>query len=238
MSSETTESLPPEAPSTMAMIAAELREILATESLPKAERITGPHALAAETLGKLFSVDKGALEQSLEAAALEINGGSLTGVEGTLASQAATLNGIFHQITQFVFAEARTADDFSTYLKLALRAQSQCASALEILANTKQGPRVIIAKQLNAANQQVVNNGSLGTAATEKDASCIVRSAKSKKLPRARESSSFLLPQSPLRHAPLDSRRSRKTTPDDPTVATMDQVHRPRHGNRKAKEQP
>lgn len=138
---------------------AEFRAILTSEDQPRANAITGPHRLAAETMGKLHSMEPDALFNSLEAAAVAINGGALQGVEGTLASQATTLNALFHVLTQLATEKPRTAEDFAIWFKLALRAQAQSAKALEILGLLKQGPKVVITSQLNAANQQVVNNG-------------------------------------------------------------------------------
>ena len=93
-------------------------------------------------------------------AAKAINSGSLVGVESTLSSQAVALNALFHRSTQFSFDGPRSAADFAAYMKLALRAQAQSASALEIVANLKSGPRVVVTGQINAANQQVIHNGS------------------------------------------------------------------------------
>ena len=75
---------------------------------------------------------------------------------------------MFHRLAQFSFENfsfenPRTADDFSAWFKPALRAQAQSANALEIPANLKQGPRVVVTRQLNAAQQHVVNNGPEGS---------------------------------------------------------------------------
>lgn len=137
----------------------EVRAILTIEDQPRADAITGPHRLAAETMGKLFFMEPDALSNSLEAAAVAINGGSLVGVEGTLASQGTTLNVLFQRLVMVALEKPRTAEEFATYFKLALRAQAQSANALEILANLKQGPRVVVTGQLNAAQQQVIHNG-------------------------------------------------------------------------------
>ena len=138
---------------------AEVRAILTIEDQPRADAITGPHRLAAETMGKLFCMEPDALFNSLEAAAVAINGGSLVGVEGTLASAGTTLNVLFQRLACVALEKPRTAEELTAYMKLALRAQAQSANTLEILANLKQGPRVVVTGQLNAANQQVIHNG-------------------------------------------------------------------------------
>lgn len=203
-----------------------LSRALALADAPSADRITSPHALAATTLGKIFSLDTGALAQSLEASAREISGGTLTGLEGTLASQAATLNALFHRLTQFTFQEPRSTDDFTAHLKLALRAQHQSAAALAALAEIKQGPRVLVARQINAAQQQIVQNG---PASGHTAAPRIVRSAKSRNPARARPRDTpqaLPTPSTSQAYAPLDTRSSLQTAPRHSELEAVAPVHR------------
>ena len=79
----------------------------------EAERITSPHGLAAQTLGKVFGANTSSLEENMAEAAMAINGGSLVGVEGTLSSQAVALNALFHRLTQFSFEGPRSAAEFA-----------------------------------------------------------------------------------------------------------------------------
>jgi hypothetical protein len=77
-------------------------------------------------------------------------------LEGMLTSQAVTLNAVFTTLTHSA-RSTKLLDHFDHYLRLALRAQSQCRATLETLAVVKNPP--VFAKQANAAGQQVVNNG-------------------------------------------------------------------------------
>ncbi|MDG4549984.1 MAG: hypothetical protein P9F19_10990 [Candidatus Contendobacter sp.] len=86
-----------------------------------------------------------------------INGGDLSGSEATLAAQATTLDTIFNNLARRA-AHAEYMSQLEPYLRLALKAQAQCARTLEVLAALK-NPPVIFAKQANIAHQQQVNNG-------------------------------------------------------------------------------
>lgn len=170
---------------------AALKTILIQDTQPRADELTGPHRHAAETLGKVFNLEPDALMISLAASAAAINGGSLSGLEGTLATQATTLNALFHRLTQVSMEKPRSAEEFATYFKLALRAQAQSAKALEILGDLKQGPRVVITGQLNTANQQVVHNGpEIGELAKGQNAS-MQRKAKPRRRAFAKPSNSM-----------------------------------------------
>lgn len=89
-----------------------------------------------------------------------VNGGDLSRVEAMLCGQAAALNTMFAELARrgaLNMGEYIGAAD--TYLKLAMRAQSQCRATLETLAAIK-NPPVVFAKQANIAHghQQVNNN--------------------------------------------------------------------------------
>jgi hypothetical protein len=181
----------------------------------EADKVVGPHTLAGETLGKCFGLSPVALTESLEAAAAQIGNGSLTGVEGTLASQGVVLNALFNLLTKHAFKEPRTAEELSAYLKLALRAQAQSASALSALAEIKQGPRVVVTKQLNAAHQQIVNNAAAGETPR-------VRRV------RSRSAQPAALPEPPPLpdHAQMDARIPREAAPAHQPVEPVDEIHR------------
>jgi len=90
-----------------------------------------------------------------------IKGGDLTRVEAMLGGQAAALNTMFAELARrgaVNMGEYMGAAE--TYLKLALRAQSQCRATLETLAAIKNPP--VFAKQANIAHgpQQVNNEAS------------------------------------------------------------------------------
>jgi hypothetical protein len=76
-------------------------------------------------------------------------------LERVAIAQIATLNALFNSLIQNAWKNYSTPH-FEKMMKLGLKAQSQCARTLETLTALKNP--AIIAKQLNMANQQVVNN--------------------------------------------------------------------------------
>lgn len=108
----------------------------------------------ADTLGELNLMDCIA---TLKERATEINGGNLKKLETLLAAQAYALDSVFSSM----IARARLnighyPDTVNKYMGLALRAQSQCRSTVEAIAEI-QNPRPYI--QNNRAEYQQVNNG-------------------------------------------------------------------------------
>jgi hypothetical protein len=95
--------------------------------------------------------------------------------EQMLIAQAHTLDAIFGNLAR---RAALNAGEYmgatDTYLRLALKAQSQCRATLETLAQIKNPPPVAFVRQQNIGVNQQVNNGSaMGgcssrTGATEK----------------------------------------------------------------------
>ena len=90
----------------------------------------------------------------------KVKNGDMSGVEATLTAQAMTLDSIFNEMARRAalnMGEHLAATE--TYLKMALKAQSQCRATLETLTEVK-APRVAtFIKQANIAHQQQVNNG-------------------------------------------------------------------------------
>lgn len=90
----------------------------------------------------------------------EISQGDFSEAEAMLAAQASSLNAIFAEMARRAamnMGEHLGATE--TYLRLALKAQSQCRATVETLATIKAGP-VVIARQANIAHgPQQVNNG-------------------------------------------------------------------------------
>ena len=94
--------------------------------------------------------------------AFKVNAGDTTALEATLTAQATALDTIFNELARR--AAANMGEYIHTteiYMRLALKAQAQCARTIEVIAAMK-NPPVIFAKQANIAqgNQQV-NNGNL-----------------------------------------------------------------------------
>ena len=86
--------------------------------------------------------------------------GDLSGVEAMLMARANTLDLMFNQLA-LKSARCDHPAKMESYLRLALKAQSQCRSTVEALAEIKNPRPVAFVKQANITNgPQQVNNGS------------------------------------------------------------------------------
>lgn len=104
------------------------------------------------------AVGLAATVEAVEAAAKRVNAGDLSDVKALLAAQTVTLNALFVNLAHRA-KESKHLDHLDRYLRLALRAQSQCRAACEALALLKNPP--LFPRQTNIAAQQVVNNGTI-----------------------------------------------------------------------------
>ena len=87
-----------------------------------------------------------------------VNNGDLKQVEGMLVTQAYTLNELFNNLARRAFAQQQLRQ-YEAFLRLALKAQSQCRTTLETLALLKNPPNVAFVRQTNiAAGHQQINN--------------------------------------------------------------------------------
>jgi len=128
-----------------------------------AQTLTRPEVGAAATIQKFDGANHevNALARELSAQVAAVNGGDLKRAESMLISQSHTLDVLFNHLTRI--AQGNMVEGYlsatETYLRLALKAQSQCRTTLETLAQVK-NPPVVYARQANFANgpQQVNNN--------------------------------------------------------------------------------
>ena len=131
------------------------------------------------------------------------------GHRGDAGNQAHTLDLIFNNLTRRAVANMQEGyvPVAETYLRLALKAQSQCRASIESLAQIK-NPPVVYARQANFANgAQQVNNGVT--------------------VPRPRENEIPPSKQSGDEHELLQDRRaSALTSRVDPTLETVGAVNR------------
>lgn len=87
-----------------------------------------------------------------------VNGGDLAQAEAMLMNQATALQSLFARLTERGVS-AEYLPHFEAFMRMALRAQSQCRATLETLAAIK-NPPIVYARQANIANgPQQVNNG-------------------------------------------------------------------------------
>lgn len=132
-------------------------------ALAMARMVLRPTVQAAITLkeyGKSCEgLDISALIDSLTEQTKAVTDGDLKRGETMLTAQAHTLDAIFNNLAQRAI-NAKYMEHMDSYLKLALRAQSQSRATWETLATIKNPPMMGYVKQANIAQgPQQVNNG-------------------------------------------------------------------------------
>ncbi|HYF60778.1 MAG TPA: hypothetical protein VEA81_17665 [Burkholderiaceae bacterium] len=115
------------------------------------------------TKGTLGEADLTEVFQALQADGRAVKTGDLSAIEALLSSQIVALNAIFGEMARRAALNmGEYIDATDRYLRLAMRAQSQCRATAETLAVMKAGPPVF-AQQANIAHgPQQVNNGISG----------------------------------------------------------------------------
>ena len=125
--------------------------------------LTAPSVQAAATIQQWQGDDQevNALAKELVKQTAAVNNGDLGRAEGMLIAQAHTLDELFNNLARRAHHNfGGYMNAIETYLRLALKAQSQCRATLETLAQIKNPPSVAFVKQANiAAGPQQVNNG-------------------------------------------------------------------------------
>lgn len=135
----------------------------------------------------------------------KVNTGDLTELEATLTAQTVSLDAIFNELAKRAIG-SDTMSKLEIYLRLSLKAQSQCARSIEVLAAMK-NPPIVYAKQANIShgNQQVNNDGNPNASHTEK------------KINQPNE----LLVKDNYGSAQMDERATQTTIPNDKAMATV-----------------
>lgn len=131
--------------------------------------VSSARTMQAYSKGMLGELKLSDCVEALRKGAQAVQGGDLAGAETMLTAQASALNAIFSELAQRAALNmGEYLDATERYLRLALKAQSQCRATLETLAAIK-NPPVVFARQANINNggQQQVNNG--GAQAVAKD---------------------------------------------------------------------
>ncbi len=129
----------------------------------RAFTIINPSVRAGVTVERFSQIfgesDLGALIGELRKQSGHVHNGSLKRAETMLIAQAHTLDAIFNELARrSALNMGEYINAAERYLRLALKAQSQCRATLETLSNIK-NPPVLYAKQANIANgPQQVNN--------------------------------------------------------------------------------
>jgi hypothetical protein len=188
--------------------------VFTSASLPAALVITD---FAKVTLGAASLSD---VLDSLKDHASKIKAGDLARVEAMLGGQAAALNTMFAELAR---RGAVNMGEYigaaETYLKLALRAQSQCRATLETLAAIK-NPPTVFAKQANIAHgPQQVNNHAASIAHAE----------------QIENQPSELMGHDHGER--LDTRTAATAGGSDQAMETVGAIHRPAHGRGQGRRQ-
>lgn len=102
-----------------------------------------------------------AMLNELDKQATSAQAGDLARPEEMLSAQAHTLDVLFNRLAQRAKKnmDAGYTAAGETYLRMALKAQSQCRTTVEALAEIKYPKSATFIRQANIANQQQVNNG-------------------------------------------------------------------------------
>lgn len=105
-------------------------------------------------------IDTPTLIDTLRDQTVAIQGGDLALAESMLLSQASSLQAVFVRLTERAIEQSQMSN-IEGFMRLALRAQSQCRATLETLATIK-NPPIIYAKQANVTSgPQQINNGTV-----------------------------------------------------------------------------
>lgn len=99
-----------------------------------------------------------ALRDALEDFGGRVAKGATSELATMAATQAASLNVLYTSLAGRAL-ENTHSPHFESFMKLALKAQAQCISALQAVTALRRP--AVVARQLNVAQQQVVNNGTV-----------------------------------------------------------------------------
>lgn len=116
--------------------------------------------LATEGEAGLSTTDIPSLIDGLRDQAAKANVGELSHAEAMLMNQATVLQSLFARLTERGMAQAHMPN-LEGFMRMALRAQSQCRATLETLAAIK-NPPIVYARQANVTTgPQQINNGTV-----------------------------------------------------------------------------
>lgn len=143
-----------------------VRDLERTEARQFADLVTDGEVANATTALRYAEPDQGEISltdlvESLHAHGQAVNRGDLAAAERMLSGQAVALNAIFGEMARRAHLNIGAhLGATESYMRLALKAQSQSRATVEALAAIK-NPPVVFARQANINNggQQQVNNG-------------------------------------------------------------------------------
>ncbi|MBC7623529.1 MAG: hypothetical protein H7232_09105 [Aeromicrobium sp.] len=189
-----------------------------TDDEATARTLLRPAAMAAHSIQQMGGValfDINALITELEKQTTALAANDMARAEATLLVQAHTLDALFNRMLSLGISETRL-NQFEAFMRVALKAQSQCRTTLEALAEIKNPKAIAFVKQANiAGGYQQVNNGAPSHA--------------EKKERRPNE----LLKE--LTHETVDSRGAAAAGATNSPMETVGAIHRRTNGKGKSK---
>lgn len=176
--------------------------------------------LFAQHSGFAKGSEMGELVDATQQAVERTKRGGTDQADSLLTSQAIALNAVFLEMSRRAAlnmgSHLRATE---TYMRLALKAQSQCRSTLESLAEIRNPRTVAFVKQANIANgHQQINNG------PESTGEASARSGQGR--PRGRENAQNALLEDEPYGQWLDSRATAATGTGDPQLAAVGSINR------------
>lgn len=133
-----------------------------------AKLITSPEFAAYRIIGMMQpknianDIDTPTLMATLRDQAAAVQSGDLAQTEAMLITQASSLQALFVRLTERAMEQTQMPN-LEGFMRMALRAQSQCRATLETLAAIK-NPPVVYARQANVTTgPQQINNGVAAT---------------------------------------------------------------------------
>jgi hypothetical protein len=119
----------------------------------------------AQHSGIIAANELGDLAREFERRIEQTKAGGTEHADEMLTSQASTLNAIFLEMARRASINMNShLEATEVYLRLALKAQSQCRATLESLSEIRNPRSVAFVRQANIANNQQVNNGQVEAA--------------------------------------------------------------------------
>jgi hypothetical protein len=131
-----------------------------------ADMINSPELAAFRVIGMMQpkhladGIDAPSMLDALRDQAAKVQGGDLTHAEAMLINQASALQALFTRLSERAMEQTHLTN-LEGFMRMALRAQSQCRATVETLVTIK-NPPVVYARQANVTTgPQQVNNGIL-----------------------------------------------------------------------------
>ena len=170
--------------------------------------------------GQVLDLD--ACVRNLRVSAKKVSDGDNSGLEGMLSAQAIALNTIFTSLaTRAILSDLMP--HMETFMGLALKAQNQCRSTLDTLAQIKNPRQTVITKQANiSTGPQQVNNTLNQISEPESKISENSETSQNKLLPYAEET--------PY----MDTGTASEASGENPGMAAVDTLNRAKNQSRKS----